>query len=153
MAKVPGFLSWPPAFSPAFLSSFKSLGTDQHGSVGPAKNLTGCAVVWLEGTTETKSQPSITNWKPGLFQEDILRLLFYLVHLPGSHWGGAEKDPHHTWPGPKLASVCCALGDLRPLTNESPPSSERRVYVEQDPHQGVNLSSCSLLSRDNNLLL
>lgn len=119
MAKVSGFLSWPRAFSPTFLPSSKSPGTDQHGSVAPAKNLSEFAVIRLEGTMETNSKYHTTGSLnfPGVGGR-VLGLLLYFVSLPGSHWGGQrEKHTHHTWPDPKFASVYCALGDLGPLGN------------------------------------
>lgn len=145
MAKVPGFLSWPPAFSPAFLPSSKSPGTDQHGSVAPAKkiNLTEFSVLWLEGTkSEHRATGSLSC--PGRCSPAAALSCQSSREPPG--W--AEKDPHHIWPGSKFASVYCALGDLRPLGNvlssESPPSSECCVCVEQDPHHGVSPRSCYL---------
>lgn len=110
MAKVPGFLSWPRAFSPAFLSSFKSLGTDQHGSVAPAKNLTGCTVVWLEGTTETKSQHhQLETWAfPGAHSQAAL------LSRPSPReplgWGRERPTSHMAW----LKVSKCLLCPWRP---------------------------------------
>lgn len=146
MAKVPGFLSWPPAFSTAFLPSSKSPGTDQHESVAPVKNLTESAVIRLEGSTETKSEHSATGSVS--FPEGWSPAAPLSCQSPRKPPGWAEKGLHHTGPGPELANVYCALGDLRPLRNllpsESPPSSECCVCVEQDPHHGVSRGSCSL---------
>lgn len=87
MAKVPGFLTWSPALSPALLPSCKSPGTDRHGSVALLKIGQRFAVIWLEGSMETKSKHHIAGslsylraWGGG----DVQRLLLYLANLPGS---------------------------------------------------------------------
>lgn len=146
MAKVPGFLSWPPAFSLALLPSSKCPGTDQHESVAPAKNLTESAVIRLEGSMETKSEHHATGSLS--FPEGCSWAAPLSCQSPREPLGWAEKDLHHIQPGPELASVYCALGDLRPLGNllpsKSPPSLECCICVEQDPHHGASPGSCSL---------
>lgn len=134
VAKVLGFLSWPPAFSPTFLPSSLSPGTDHHG---PLENLTAFAVIPLAGTMETKSQHYLTGSLSFHSREcSWAAPLSFQSHRKPLWW--AEVDPiTRGRPGPKSASVYCTLGVLKLLgnilTNQSPPSSEMLSLLRARP--------------------
>lgn len=137
MAKVLGFLPWPPASSPAFLSSPESPGTHHHGPVTPAKRLTACAAILLVQTIKTKSQhhPSGSPTFPEESSQDVPLSCLSLRKSLG--WAEKDTEPHHTWPGSKVSNVYCTLGILRPpgnlLSNQSPPFSEVLGFLGARP--------------------